>query len=296
MKVLSRVPDPASRAVALETTLLVHGVPRSAAAGLATELSNIVRANGATPALVGVVAGVPTVGLNDAELAAMLASTSIPKANTANLGVLMARGSHAATTVSATMELASAAGVRVFATGGIGGVHHGYGTRLDISSDLAAFTRFPVAVVTSGVKSILDVESTREALETLGIPVVGYCTERFPAFYRRESGAGVDATFDDVSRLAGFVQGELERTGRGVVIANPIPEQDEIPAKDWDRWLREASSRATGGNASGRDVTPAVLAALHEISEGRTLAANLALIRSNTYLSGLIAAMLAGSA
>jgi pseudouridine-5'-phosphate glycosidase len=278
--------------VALETTLLLHGVPRANARPLATELAQIVRAHGARPALVGVVSGRPTVGLTDAELDVLLSAPDVPKANTANLGVLMHRGAHAATTVSTTMELAAAAGVRVFATGGLGGVHRGYGTRLDVSSDLAALARLPVAVVTSGVKSLLDVESTREALETLGVPVIGLRTDRFPAFYRRASEAGVDAVFEDEMEIARFVRAELARAGRGIVIANPIPRESEVRAEDWAVWLAEAERRA-GAHARGRDVTPTVLAALHEVSGGATLRANLDLVRSNTAAAGRIAAALA---
>lgn len=297
MKILSRVPEPVAGAVALETTLLVHGVPRDRGAALGRELAAIVRAEGAFPALVGVVAGRPTVGMTEEELGALMGaglsgSALVAKANTANLGVLMHRGQHAATTVSTTMELAAHAGVRVFATGGIGGVHEGYGSRLDVSADLAAFTRFPVAVVTSGVKSILDVESTREALETLGVPVIGFGTDRFPAFYRRGSGAGVDARIDDVAELAAFVARELARTGRGIVIANPIPESDEIPERTWTSWLERARADAAHMGAVGRDVTPAILASLHKISGGATLAANISLVRSNTKLAAGLASSL----
>ncbi len=279
--------------MALETTLLVHGVPRDRGVALGRELGAIVRAEGAFPALVGVVGGRPTVGMTEEELGVLMGSEHVAKANTANLGVLMHRGEHGATTVSTTMELAALAGVRVFATGGIGGVHEGYGTRLDVSSDLAAFTRFPVAVVTSGVKSILDVESTREALETLGVPVIGFGTDRFPAFYLRESGAGVDARFDEVEKLATYVGTELARTGRGIVIANPIPERDEIPPRVWQAWLSEARAEAAAAGASGRDVTPRVLAALHRISGGTTLDANVSLVRSNAKLAAALASSLA---
>ncbi len=203
------------------------------------------------------------------------------------------------------MELAAGAGIRVFATGGLGGIHRGYAQRLDISADLAAFTRFPVAVVTSGCKSILDVASTREALETLGIPVVGYRTDRFPAFYQREAAAGsggaprgsagtdVDARFDDPAELAGFIRGELSRTGRGIVVCNPIPREAEIKPRDWDRWLAAAGTRFAVQTAQGRDATPAILAALHQVSKGATLRANIALALSNAELAGRLAACLA---
>lgn len=282
-------------AVALETTLLCHGVPKVTAPTLARELADIVRAQGAMPALVGVFSGRPTVGLTDDELGAMLAAGSVEKVNTANLGVAVHRGLHAATTVATTMELAAAAGVRVFATGGIGGVHKGYGTHLDISSDLAAFTRFPVAVVTSGVKNLLDVVGTREMLETLGVPVVGFGTDEFPAFYRRGGGCGVDARFDDTVELARFVDQELRRTGRGVVVANPIPEEAELGEADWQHWIAEATRRAEMSGCEGRGVTPTVLGLLHEVSGGGTLAANIALVRANAELAGRLGSALRGS-
>ena len=278
------------RSVALESTLLLHGVPRSAALPLAQELNTIIRAHGANPATVAVLSGRPVVGLTDQELLALLAASDIPKANTGNLGILMHRRSHAATTVSTTMELAASAGVRVFATGGIGGVHKGYATHWDVSADLLALTRFPVAVVASGVKNLLDVESTREMLETLGVPVVGFATDRFPAFYRRQSAAAVDARFDDAGELAAFVSAELHRTCRGVLVCNPIPAESELDAQAWEAWIVQAESRAAAAGASGRSVTPAVLAALHEISGGATLAANLALVRSNADLAARLAA------
>lgn len=279
--------------VALETTLLVHGVPRDAALLLHRELGEIVRRAGASPALVGVVGGVPTVGLRDDELATLLAAKDVPKANTSNLGVLMHRRSHAATTVSATMELAAAAGVAVFATGGIGGAHRGYGEAWDVSSDLGALARFPVLVVASGVKNILDVVSTREMLETLGVPVLGLRTDRFPAFYVRDGGAGVDATFDGEPELASFARWEMARTGRGVLVANPIPASDELPADAWAAWSSQAQKLAHEAGATGRGVTPAVLARLHEVSGGATLRANLALVKSNAAAAAKIAAAMA---
>lgn len=280
-----------SRAVALETTLLLHGVPAGQGKPLARDLASIIESEGATAALCGVVAGVPTVGMSEAELDTLLASPKVPKANSPNLGVILHNRSHGATTVSTTMELAAAAGVRVFATGGLGGVHRHLEQRLDISADLFAFTRFPVAVVTSGCKSLLDVENTREMLETLGIPVIGFRTNRFPAFYLRESEAGLDARFDSPEELASFVASELLRTGRGIVVANPIPQEHELSRADWDRWL--ASAQAESASATGRDVTPALLGKLHTLSGGLTLKANVELVRSNARLAGQIAARMA---
>lgn len=279
--------------VALETTLLVHGVPRADAPRLARDLDADVRAGGARPVLIGVHAGRPIVGMTDQQLADLLAAPEVPKLNTGNLGLALHRGSHGATTVSATIELAAGAGVPVFATGGLGGVHRGYGESLDISADLAALSRWPVAVVCSGVKSILDVVSTREALETLGVPVVGFGTDRFPAFYQRHSPAGVDGRFDDVADLARFVRTELARTGRGIVVAHPIPPEEELGTAEFDGWLREAEAAARARGASGRGVTPAVLAGLHAVSGGRTLRANVALVRSNARLAGALARAMA---
>jgi len=287
MKVLSQALEPA---VGLETTLLVHGVPREAAAPLARELTAIVREAGAHPAIVGVVKGRPIAGMNPDDLEAMLAQKDVPKVNTANLGIALHQGLTAATTVSTTMEICSAAGIPFFATGGIGGVHRGYGEHLDISADLLALARFPVAVVSSGVKSLLDVVSTREALESLGVPVVGYRTDSFPAFYLRKSAASVDIRIDDVKTLAAFALAELKRTGRGILIVQPVPEEEELDAEDWGRWLLKAEAEAEREGARGRDATPAILGALHRISEGRTLQANLALIRENTRLAAQLAA------
>lgn len=292
LRITRRVTQPA---VALETTLLVHGVPKGSAPALASELDAIVRAEGAHPALVGVVNGSPTVGMSREELATLLAADLVPKANTANLGALVASGAHAATTVSATMELAAAASVRVFATGGLGGVHPPGAVRFDASSDLIAFTRFPVAVVTSGVKSLLDVASTREALETLGVPVVGFRTDDFPAFYQRRAQGPVgplDARFDDENDLARFVAWETARTGRGVVVANPIPEADALDAATWSGWLAEAERRAGARGVVGREVTPFVLASVHELSGGATLRANLALVKHNAALAARLASAL----
>lgn len=274
--------------IALETTLLVHGLPGQDAAALAGELGRIAAGAGAPAATIGVLGGRAIVGMTEGELSELLAAADVPKANSANLGVLIHRGGHAATTVSATLELAAACGVRLFATGGIGGVHRGYGEDLDISSDLTALSRFPVAVVSSGVKSILDVIATREALETLGVPVIGFGTDSFPAFYLRQSEAGVDARFDDVAELAAFVDAELARTGRGVLIANPIPEDAELNEDDWERWLEMAAREADAQAIRGRDRTPFILGRLHEISDGATLRANIALVKSNVHLAAAI--------
>ena len=317
--------------VALETTLLLHGVPREAAVPLYRDLVATVRQAGAEPALIGVMGGQPVVGMSEAQFVGMLGSgggasassgadggveggvkggavargaatgeagAKVLKLNTANLGVAMHRQLDGATTVSTTMELAAGAGIRVFATGGLGGVHRNYHSLLDISTDLAALTRFPVAVVCSGVKSILDVASTREALETLGIPVVGFQTNHFPAFYLRSATPplAVDARFDDAADLARFAARELARTRRGIVIANPIPVQHELSIGDWNGWLAQANRDAEAKGVAGREVTPFVLGRLHELSRGATLRANIELVKSNAGLAGRIASAMSRGA
>lgn len=285
------------RVVALETTLLAHGVPGDRAEPLRVAMERaVVEGSGGTAhgAVVGVVDGRAVVGMSAEEVGAMVragVAGRVAKLNTANLGLALSRGETGATTVSATMEIAASGGVRVFATGGLGGVHHRRGADdpLDVSSDLLALARFPVCVVCSGVKAILDVVSSREALETLGVPVLGWKTDAFPAFYLRESGAGVDARFDDEDELCAFVRGELARSGRGIVVANPPPEDAAIDVGRWKEWLGEAEGVVRKSGASGRGVTPAVLSALHELSGGATLRANEALVVSNARLAGMIA-------
>jgi len=260
---------------------------------LADELDRIATTNGAEPVLFGVAGSSRSASreLSRQALHGMLgAGETTLKLNTASLGAALSQGRAGATTVSSTMELAAAAGVRVFATGGLGGVHKRLEQRLDISTDLLAFTRFPVAVVTAGCKSILDVAGTREMLETLGVPVIGFRCDRFPAFYRRDGGEGVDARFDEVEPLARFVRHELARTCRGVVVCNPIPVEHELSASEWSVWLAAAEREAAAAGATGREVTPAVLSALHHVSGGATLRANIELVRHNVAVGARLAA------
>ncbi|MFI4916593.1 MAG: pseudouridine-5'-phosphate glycosidase [Phycisphaerales bacterium JB060] len=286
------VPRVAGRAaVAFETTLLAHGLPPGQGLPLAKELDDIIKAHRARPATIGVLDGVPIVGMTRDELADFLARPRIEKANTANLGPLIHQGATAATTVSATVHLAASAGIRVMATGGLGGVHHKLAERLDISADLAALAREPVAVVASGVKAILDVASTRELLETLGVPVVGYKTETFPAFYLTDSDSGVDATFDSPADIAAFARRHLAKTGTGVLVVQPVPAEHAIEPHLWHHWLGQAQNATPA--MQGRATTPAILSTLHRISEGKTLSANLALVRANADLAARIAAQIA---
>ncbi len=276
-------------AVALETTLLVHGLPPDQALDVADRLDQAVTAGGSNPALVGVLSGTPVVGMTRNELKLLTDAPSVPKLNTSNLGHALFTRSHGATTVSTTMQLAEQAGVRVFATGGIGGVHRDYHITPDISADLFACTRHRLAVVTAGCKNILDIKATREMLETLGIPVVGYQTDVFPAFYQRQTELPVDAVFDDHNELASYLAYELARNQRAIVVANPIPVSDEIALDEWEGWLKEAQSLPSVKAATGRDATPALLAEVHRISRGRTVRANIALAVANAALAGKLA-------
>lgn len=278
--------------VALETTLLLHGVPRAGALDLFRELGAIARDAGAEPTPIAVVNAKPVIGLDEPAFRALLNAGDVPKLNTSNLGAALARGWHGATTVSTTMELAAKAGIRLFATGGLGGVHRGYDSHLDISTDLVALTRFPVAVVASGVKSILDVPATRELLETLGVPVIGYQTDHFPAFYLRRTDPPlpVDARFDDPAELGRFVSRELARTARGILIVNPIAEAAELDRAAWEGWLRTAEGEARSQGVTGRAWTPFMLGRVHELSLGATLRANIALVKENVRLAAGIAA------
>ncbi len=303
MRVKRRILD-SYRAVALETTLLAHGVPRESAWGLQERIAGAVRAGGGEPVLMGVLDGECVAGMGEEDLRCLLDGEWTPKLNTANLGLalecrLMGVMHCGATTISTTVEIAAAAGVSFMATGGLGGVHKGYGARWDVSADLLAIARHPVAVVCSGVKGLLDVAATREMLETLGVTVVGFRTAAFAAFYQREARrrvggvevrVDVDACFNEVGALARFVRAELARTGRGVVICNPIAEEFEIEAGQWERWLREAEGLVVAKHGEGgRDVTPAVLKALHEVSGGATLQANVELVVGNAGLAGALA-------
>jgi pseudouridylate synthase len=279
--------------LALESTLLLHGVPAHASLKLAEQLASITHAHGVEPCLCAVVGGKARINLSFADLAHLLESSTpsnpIAKLNSSSLAPAIAKGQHGATTVSTTIEIAAAHGIRVFSTGGIGGVHRNFGQHLDISTDLIALSRWPVAVVTAGCKSILDVHATREMLETLGVPVIGFKTDDFPAFYQTTSGCKVDARFDSIADLANFASKYLAQSGRGIVVCNPIPVEHELPPAQFDQWLARAISRAEDAGAAAKDWTPAVLSALHEISQGKTLAANIELVKHNVHIGAKLA-------
>ena len=283
--------------VALETTLVTHGLPHPQGLEAALELEEIVRAVGATPATVGILDGVVRVGLARAELERLASARDVAKVNLGNLAAVIASGAPGSTTVAATMFVAAEAGIRVFATGGIGGVHRDAAESGDVSADLVALGRFPVAVVCAGAKAILDLPRTVELLETLGVPVLGFGTDEFPAFYRRSSGQRVDRRCDSVDDLARVARTHWALGSRtGVLIANPIPVVDELPRAAYEQALEGALAEAAERGLRGREVTPFLLDRLRELTGGATVKANLALLRNNARVAAELARALAREA
>jgi len=280
--------------VALETTLVTHGLPPPDGLRVAGELEAAVRHHGAVPATIGVLDGKVRVGMRPEELARLAAAPSVAKLNPSNLALHLARGAHGSTTVAATMLAAHRAGIPVFATGGIGGVHRGSAESGDVSADLTALSRLPVAVVCAGAKAILDLPKTVEMMETLGVPVIGYGTDEFPAFYRRRSGLGVDGRCDEVTALAGAVQAHFALgTGTGVLVANPIPAGHELPAETYDRALASALAAAERDGVRGRDVTPFLLDRMRLITGGESVEVNRVLLLNNARVAAELAVALA---
>ena len=280
--------------VALETTLVTHGLPRPEGLAVAAELEERVRRGGAVPATIGVLGGRLRVGLTEDELARLAGAPGVAKLNLSNLAAHLASGSAGSTTVAATVVAAHGAGIEVLATGGIGGVHREAAQTGDVSADLTALARHPVAVVCAGAKAVLDLPRTLEALETLGIPVYGLGTDRFPAFYRRDSGLPVDHRFDTAPELAAGVRAHFDLgLGSGVVVANPVPAEDEMPAALYDASLERAMADARQKAVRGRDLTPFLLERLRELTEGRSVFSNRALLRANAAAGAALAVALA---
>jgi pseudouridine-5'-phosphate glycosidase len=273
--------------VALESTLIAHGLPWPFNWETAQAADKVIREHGVVPAVVGVVAGVPTVGLADEEIRHLAQSPPghIRKASRRDLAAAVVQGKWAATTVSSTMALAHRAGVRVFATGGIGGVHPGQ--PLDVSADLLELSRTPVAVVSTGAKSILDLPATLEALETLGVPVIGFRTDTFPAFYIASSGLPVSARLDDVYHVAKLLKIHWEMGGGGVLIVQPV--KDGLDANELEQYQHAAEQAATRAGIRGADRTPYLLAQLAEATGGESLRVNQRLIVANADLAARIA-------
>lgn len=277
--------------VALETTLVTHGLPAPEGVATARQMEAEVRDAGAVPATIGVLDGAIVVGLDDAQLDALSAPGAV-KLNLSNLAAALAHGQRGSTTVAATAWCASLAGIRVFATGGIGGVHRGFALHGDVSADLEALARFAVVVVSAGAKAVLDLPRTRELLETLGVPVYGFGTDTWPAFYRRGSALAVDARFDDPAALAAAASAHFELGGGGVLVGNPIPLEHELPAEVEREAIAAALADAEASGVAGRDVTPFLLDRLRVATAGRSVVSNVALLRNNARLAGRIAAAL----
>jgi pseudouridine-5'-phosphate glycosidase len=277
--------------VALESTVLAHGLPRPRNLEVGRALEAEVRSGGATPATVGVIGGVPIVGLDDVEVVRMATAEGVLKLSTRDLAVPVARGLDGATTVAATMFLAQRAGVQVFATGGIGGVHRGEAR--DVSADLTELGRTPMIVVCAGAKSVLDLPATREALETAGVLVVGWMTDELPAFYARESGLSVDVRADCAEEVA-----DLWRAHRGlgspgaILLCVPPPPEQALPADAIEATIREALALADRAGVTGKEVTPFLLRAVAESTGGRAPEANVALLLNNARVGAAVAAAL----
>ncbi len=277
--------------VALESTIISHGMPFPQNVEMATEVEGIVRANGAVPATIAVLDGVCQVGLSPEQLHHLATVGDVVKATTRDLPWLVAARRTGATTVAATMRLAALAGIRVFATGGIGGVHRGAAQSMDVSADLTELGITPVAVVSAGVKSILDIGLTLERLETLGVPVIVNGSDDFPSFYSRTSGHPAPRRLDGPIEIARHLHATWDELGLtcGISIANPIPEADEILAHEIGAHIEAALADLEANGIEGQDVTPFLLKTVVERTGGRSLVANLALVRNNAGTAANIA-------
>jgi pseudouridine-5'-phosphate glycosidase len=276
--------------VALESTIISHGMPYPQNVAMAREVEQIVRDGGAVPATIAVLNGRPTIGLDDAELELLGSDGGIRKVSVRDLPHVVATGAHGATTVASTMRLAGLAGIRTFVTGGLGGVHRGAESSMDVSADLTELSRTEVAVISAGVKSILDIERTLEVLETLGVPVVGYGTDEFPSFFSRSSGVAVPMRVDTPGEVAALMAATWGLgLGSGVSIANPVPAQDEMPHAEIDAVIEQALADCDAHGIHGKDITPYLLGRIVELSGGRSLETNLALVRNNAVVGTAIA-------
>jgi len=275
--------------VALESTIISHGLPRPRNHEAALEFEQILLDAGVTPATVAVLGGVPQVGL-DADGVRRIAEEDLAKASVRDLPILAAAGTSGATTVAATAHLAALAGVRVFATGGLGGVHRGASSTFDESADLSTLAVTPITVVSAGVKSVLDISATLERLETLSVPVVGYRTRIFPSFWLTESAFDLDWSVDSVAEVAAIMKAQDELGhGQGIIVANPIPKDQQWDPAEHDRVLLEALAAADAAGMHGKAVTPFLLDYIVGASDGRSLEVNLDLARNNVRVAAEIA-------
>jgi pseudouridine-5'-phosphate glycosidase len=280
--------------VALETTIVSHGMPWPENIETALAVEAIVREGGAVPAAIAVLDGAIRVGLGRGDLERLARSNDVAKLSRADLAWGVVSGRPGATTVAATMIVAARAGIPVFATGGIGGVHRGAETSFDVSADLTELARTEVAVVAAGAKALLDLPTTLEMLETLGVPVVCYRTDQFPAFWSRRSGLPAPIRLDDPAAIAGFIRARSElELGGGILVANPVLAGDEIPFEEMAAHIEAANEDCRVAGVTGKAVTPFLLDAVLKRTGGRSLATNIALIRNNARLAAEIAIALA---
>jgi len=277
--------------VALESTLIAHGLPSPRNLDVAHRLQAAVRAAGAVPATIALVAGEARVGLDDDALELVAAADDVVKCGVRDLAVVAARGGHGATTVASTAWLAARAGIRLFATGGLGGVHQGARETWDESADLDTLARVGVAVVCSGVKSILDVGATLERLETLGVTVLGYATDRFPGFYVHDSGFPVPWRVDSPEEVAAVLAARpaLGTEERAVVVANPLPAGEQLDPALHDRVVADGLAAAAAAGVSGKEITPFLLDYVQRETGGASLEANVRLVERNASLAAEIA-------
>lgn len=276
--------------VALESTIISHGMPYPQNVTTAREVEQIIRDNGAVPATIALIDGMIKIGLSDEELEMFGNSQGVAKASRRDLGYLLATKQLGATTVAATMICADLAGIRIFVTGGIGGVHRGAETTMDISADLEELAKTDVAVICAGAKSILDIGLTLEYLETKGVPVVGYETDVLPAFYTRTSEFPINFRADDAKTVSDMLHAKWDLGLKGgAVIANPIPKEDAMDEQFINDIIEKALIEAKANGIAGKDVTPFMLGKVKELTEGKSLVANIALIKHNAVIGAQIA-------
>lgn len=276
--------------VALESTIISHGMPYPQNVAMATEVEGIIREHGAVPATIAVLDGRPRIGLGPDDLELLASHEDVTKVSVRDLPLVVARGAHGATTVAATMRLAAMAGIGVFVTGGLGGVHRGAQQSFDVSADLTELGRTRVAVVSAGVKSILDIGLTLESLETLGVPVLVHGSEEFPSFYSRSSGHAAPNRVGSAAEVAAAMHATWDLgLDVGLVVANPIPAEDEIPADEIATIIDRALADMDSLGIHGKDATPYLLGRIVEITGGTSLTANIALVRANARFGAAIA-------
>ena len=279
--------------VALESTIFTHGLPRPRNLEVALEAEEQLRAMGVTPATVGIVDGVPTVGLTAAQIERLSLADDCVKVSVRDLPLAMAKRLNGGTTVAATALLAVTAGVRVFSTGGIGGVHEGASESFDESADLYSLAETPIVVVSAGAKSILDIPATLERLETLSVPVVGFRTLAYPGFYLADSGSRLDFKVDSAAEAAAVFSAQSALgLPSALLVANPVPADEQLPRELHDQAIADAREAARRQGVSGHDTTPFLLDFLHKATEGRSLEVNIAIYRNNVDLGGRIASAL----